>query len=297
MAIRNRPREQFTQIRNQALLDDDLSLKAKGLLAIMLSRPDNWTYHMDWLENQSKEGRTATRNAMKELCEAGYVTRERVQDEKGRITWLYTVGDQRQDVTSSIDGFSIDGQAFDGEPAATNTDSNNTEESNTDLEKPIESTSSSCSALADTDMVRPRPRPQTNAQNVLISEFPTTWRVLSRISQAKRWVPEQLSQIAKTVLIDCHSHGDRRMSEALERVLENLSEVRHFVPFYQAVLQAKPKADAFTTGAHVLLDGETKCEVLESWVRNDIEQYYLRDLSDPAIIHHARRDRLSSLGN
>ncbi len=89
----NRPRENFTQVRNKALLDKNLSLKAKGLLTIMLSRPDNWTFYMTWIEAQSSDGRHAVRAAMQELINFNYVIREKERGEDGKFSYTYSVGD------------------------------------------------------------------------------------------------------------------------------------------------------------------------------------------------------------
>ena len=67
----NRP---YTSIANKALRDPRLSLRAKGLLALLLSLPDDWTFRLDWVVNQSREGRDATRAALRELRNAGYIT-------------------------------------------------------------------------------------------------------------------------------------------------------------------------------------------------------------------------------
>lgn len=95
--IRVRPREQFVMIRNAAMRDKQLSLKAKGLLGVMLTYPDDWTFYMEHLEKQSRDGRDATRSAMKELIAAGYVIRRVARDENGRVNgWVHLVADYRQ---------------------------------------------------------------------------------------------------------------------------------------------------------------------------------------------------------
>lgn len=95
--IRNRPREKFVIIRNAAMLDNKLSLKAKGLLGVMLTFPDDWVYYMEHLEQQSTDGRDATRSAMRELLKAGYVVRQPARGENGRLNgYEYMVADYRQ---------------------------------------------------------------------------------------------------------------------------------------------------------------------------------------------------------
>jgi DnaD/phage-associated family protein len=62
------------------LHDKTLSWQAKGLLAYMLSLPNDWEFNMKDLKNRSKNGRDATYRIMKELIEAGYVTRVENRD-------------------------------------------------------------------------------------------------------------------------------------------------------------------------------------------------------------------------
>ena len=76
---------QFSVIANAALQDSRLSYEATGLLAMMLSLPDDWEIHKTWLQNQKvKCGRDKLTNMMKELVEAGYVRKVVKQDESGR---------------------------------------------------------------------------------------------------------------------------------------------------------------------------------------------------------------------
>lgn len=83
---------QFSVIANAALQDSRLSYEATGLLAMMLSLPDDWEIHKTWLQNQKvKCGRDKLTNMMKELVETGYVRKVVKQDESGRldgVDWL-----------------------------------------------------------------------------------------------------------------------------------------------------------------------------------------------------------------
>jgi hypothetical protein len=78
---------EFVEIDKSSLEDTTLSLRAKGLLSYLLSRLDNCTIIINNLIKQSPDGRTTIRSALKELEASGYLRRERVNDEKGRIKW------------------------------------------------------------------------------------------------------------------------------------------------------------------------------------------------------------------
>ena len=71
----------YTVMSNHHLKDPGLSLKAKGLLAIMLSLPDDWNYSTRGLAAICKEGVEAIGNTLKELERAGYVVRRQLRGE------------------------------------------------------------------------------------------------------------------------------------------------------------------------------------------------------------------------
>ena len=76
----------YTIMSNHHLKDTGLSLKAKGLLTIMLSLPDSWNYTTRGLAAICKEGVDAISSAIRELEQAGYVVRRQLRDSRGRIT-------------------------------------------------------------------------------------------------------------------------------------------------------------------------------------------------------------------
>lgn len=120
---RNRPNRDFTIIRNRMLQDENLSLKAKGLLAMMLSFPPNWVYHAKHLQQLSTDGRDSLRTGLQELEAAGYISRTQTRDEAGRLSsTAYWVTDS----PSTVDGFPGDGLSGDGKPAPINTYRNKT---------------------------------------------------------------------------------------------------------------------------------------------------------------------------
>lgn len=63
----------FTQLPNDMLQRADLSWKAKGLLAYLISLPDDWVVYRAELQNHAKDGREATDNAFNELIKHGYI--------------------------------------------------------------------------------------------------------------------------------------------------------------------------------------------------------------------------------
>lgn len=63
----------FTVMKNYHLRDKTLSLKAKGLLSVVLSLPDDWEYSISGLVAILKENETAVSSALKELKTHGFL--------------------------------------------------------------------------------------------------------------------------------------------------------------------------------------------------------------------------------
>ena len=78
----------FSQISNTALRDENLSLKAKGLYALIQSyiTIEGFTLYKDMLSRQCIDGETAFRSAWKELKSKGYLIQEKTNTGKG---WVY----------------------------------------------------------------------------------------------------------------------------------------------------------------------------------------------------------------
>lgn len=75
----------FTVMSNHHLRNKKLSNKAKGLLSVMLSLPDNWDYTQKGLTRFCKDGEDSIATALKELEKEGYLTRQRIRLSNGRL--------------------------------------------------------------------------------------------------------------------------------------------------------------------------------------------------------------------
>ena len=88
--IRVEKSKDYTIMCNHHLKDLNLSLKAKGLMSLVLSLPDGWNYSIKGLISICKESRDAVSNALKELETYNYLVRTRLQDEvTGRFSYEY----------------------------------------------------------------------------------------------------------------------------------------------------------------------------------------------------------------
>jgi len=76
----------YTVMSNHHLKNKSLTLKAKGLLSLILSLPEEWNYTTRGLAAICKEGVDCIGATLRELESAGYIERNKLRDEKGRIT-------------------------------------------------------------------------------------------------------------------------------------------------------------------------------------------------------------------
>ena len=84
--------QNYTVMANYHLKDASLSLKAKGLLSLMLSLPDDWDYSLLGLVKICKEEIASISSGVKELENAGYIVRHQERDDKGRMSNIvYTI--------------------------------------------------------------------------------------------------------------------------------------------------------------------------------------------------------------
>lgn len=83
--VRVKKTTDFVVMDKTALQDERLSWKAKGLIAYLLSKPDDWSVYVAHLLKQSPDGRDAVYSGLKELEQAGYLVRTRRHDAQGRF--------------------------------------------------------------------------------------------------------------------------------------------------------------------------------------------------------------------
>lgn len=95
--IRVHKTNNFTVMSNTHFKEKGMSLKAKGLLSLMLSLPDDWNYSIAGLVRLSKDGKDSVMTALAELEEFGYLTRHRTTDSKGKFSGVeYNIFEQPQ---------------------------------------------------------------------------------------------------------------------------------------------------------------------------------------------------------
>lgn len=95
--IRIHKTNNFTVMSNYHFKEKKMSLKAKGLLSLMLSLPEDWNYSVSGLVKLSKDGKDSIMSALQELEKFGYLTRSQLFNEKGQFNGIeYNIFEEPQ---------------------------------------------------------------------------------------------------------------------------------------------------------------------------------------------------------
>lgn len=81
----HRPNRAYAAIPNAAMRDQHISIAARGLLALLMTYSDDWNFVCEHLQDVACVGRDKLRGLLKELETAGYVTREVLRGDGGRL--------------------------------------------------------------------------------------------------------------------------------------------------------------------------------------------------------------------
>lgn len=95
--IRVNKTKNYTVLSNYHFKEKGMSLKAKGLLSLMLSLPDDWNYSVSGLVKLSKDGKDSVMSALAELEKFGYLHRSKTTNEKGQFSGIqYNIYEEPQ---------------------------------------------------------------------------------------------------------------------------------------------------------------------------------------------------------
>lgn len=123
---RRHKRTDFSVIDNHVFKDKDLTLKAKGLLATILSLPDDWKYSIEGLSSLCSDGTTSVTSALNELISRGYIIRTRSVDDSGKFNgYIYDIYEKPYSENPITD------DTFTENPTVSNTNISNTKVLNT----------------------------------------------------------------------------------------------------------------------------------------------------------------------
>ncbi|WP_342441273.1 DnaD domain protein [Lysinibacillus sp. FSL K6-0075] len=85
--IRVAKNSNYVVMNRTALNDNRLSWKAKGIMAYMLSMPDDWVFYMDELMTHSTDGKASFRAGFNELKQCGYIERKPIREGQRIKEW------------------------------------------------------------------------------------------------------------------------------------------------------------------------------------------------------------------
>ena len=96
--IRVNKTKNYTVLSNYHFKEKKMSLKAKGLLSLMLSLPDSWNYTVAGLCSLSRDGKDSVMSGLSELEKFGYLIRTQKVNEKGQFSGIeYNIFEQPQE--------------------------------------------------------------------------------------------------------------------------------------------------------------------------------------------------------
>ena len=78
----------YVRLNKKFLESNQLSAKAKGILAYLLSRPDDWKICLSQLMKVFADGEVSIRSGLKELKDSGYLVKAAIRDRSGKFYWL-----------------------------------------------------------------------------------------------------------------------------------------------------------------------------------------------------------------
>lgn len=89
--VKTKKERNYTVLDNTFIQDANLSWKAKGLMAYLLSLPDDWVIHFSEIEKHSTDGKAALRSAINELKEHGYLKAEQKRENNRFAEMVYII--------------------------------------------------------------------------------------------------------------------------------------------------------------------------------------------------------------
>lgn len=123
--VRVHKNSNFTVMSNYHFKEKKMSLKAKGLLSLMLSLPDDWDYSIAGLATLSRDGKDSIMSALGELEKFGYLERTRLTNDKGQFAGVeYNIFESPQEKPVSA-------KSNEEKPNQENSNSENPAQSNT----------------------------------------------------------------------------------------------------------------------------------------------------------------------
>ena len=184
----------YTVMSNYHLRETEMTLKAKGLLSVILSLPPDWDYSIAGLVAISKENETAIKTALKELKKFGYLKITKMmpnETESGRIEYSYDIYEEPSEALKA-EFQSLEKQEAEKQP----------------LENPgqLSINNQSTKNKVNKNKKDNNDQPAKLAESVLLAEFEELWkdypRKQGKNSAQKAYVKARRSGIDKATVQD-----------------------------------------------------------------------------------------------
>lgn len=124
----------YTVMSNYHLREREMSLKAKGLLSLMLSLPNDWDYTIEGLVTICKENETAVKSTLNELKDFGYLEILKVQNKKGQFEYEYNIYEKPQSKKPEVENLGVENPSVENQ-GQLNTNKQNTKKEDIPLSK------------------------------------------------------------------------------------------------------------------------------------------------------------------
>lgn len=220
----------FTTLLNEPIRDKRLSLKTKGLYAVMASLPDDWEYSIAGLAVICNAGKDAIRSALKEMEAAGYLTRQQEHDDNGHFaSCVYEIHDVSicpvEESGTPLSGFPStvkpsSGKPSSGEPSSGNPTELNKEYINKRLNPPIVPQTVDDTLPKDKPEPKPRRRRRAKSEPSWQAErFEGFWGAYPRDEERAKAVEQWDAIPQDKALMDKHGGDETALLDEIARGL------------------------------------------------------------------------------
>ncbi len=208
----------FTIMCNHHLRNTALTLKAKGLLSLMLSLQEDWDYTTRGLAHICKDGVDSITTALKELERYGYLTRQRLRCKNGQLGDIEYIIHEKP-VTVEKQGFLSKRE---------NPGQVNPEQEKTEQEEPIQENP----AQLNTELLRTK-KLKTNQLKTYPSIYPAEPESASQSDGIDRM---DMAEVYREIIKEnieygflVPHYGQERMDETVELMLETVLSRRPYI--------------------------------------------------------------------
>ncbi|MEG7934959.1 DnaD domain protein [Bacillus mobilis] len=270
--VRVEKNKNYSVVNNTGLRDERLSWKAKGILAYILTLPDDWVFYREELATHAKDGLDSLRSGMKELKEYGYLQRIPIRNDNNKIVSWETVIHEVPQVEPLVDFPPVEEPPVENPPVE-NPPVENPELLNTN----IPSTNKLNTNIPNTN--HHHDKDESKSHVLVDEEFKISYNFLK-----EKGIP--LSEIAITELGEfCDSFGSELIKHAANKAIDENAPKWNYI---KAILKNWQKQKVQTLDDVTALDRRfevsknrafnrsgtgysNRKEIVPDWLREDVE--------------------------